>query len=180
MVETCGIVKNLTHTRDAGNVSWSIDSFSCPFHLTKWCMNIFRRILVGALAAMLLVQPALALGSCCCTTVTDDATSEIRDGVPAAGAACPNCRSAESAGTDRRDTTGTVHSEGCECAQQRQLQQADRPGRRDASLESVTDVLWDDPVRVPQIDNVRATASIGANPLSPRISLQVLLCRWLT
>lgn len=142
-------------------------------------MTIFHRPLAGLLAAMLLIQPVFALGSCCCSELlTETPTAATDAAVPTVAAKCPNCRSFADA-KPQRDESRTAHSEGCGCAQHREVLQANRTRHRDTALEVATGVLWVTPLRPARPAAFHAVTPID-NPLPPRIPLQVMLCRWLS
>ncbi len=143
-------------------------------------MALFRRILSGVLAAMLLVQPAFASGSCCCTAKpieSNEAGFTVENGEsPVVSAGCPRCKAAAKQSSDRK-FSHSVESDGCGCSRNSRAIPATVTEHRDIKLE-VSRSLWL-PSEVTHLPDARRIATSQVASPTGTISLTVLHCRWL-
>lgn len=142
-------------------------------------MSALHRILSGLLAATLLVQPAFALGGCCCTesTAADPIASQSEDQL-AVSAQCPNCRTAAAQESSSRDQTGSLQSDGCGCSNHQRVLPATVSNNRQVAFEVAAQVLWVQTTFVSQPDVRRIETSTDTPPW-PHVPINVMLCRWL-
>jgi len=144
-------------------------------------MALFRRILSGVLAALLLVQPAVASGSCCCTaklieSTEADNTLDSSDS-PVISAGCPRCRAAAKQ-SDNRNPADSMQSDGCGCSRNSRAIPATVTEHRDVKLEVSSRSLWL-PSEVTHLSDVRCFAMSQVASPTGTIPLTVLHCRWL-
>jgi hypothetical protein len=143
-------------------------------------MALFRRILSGLLAAVLLVQPAVASGSCCCTGKLAESTESgitLNDNSsPVISAGCPRCKAA-ARHADKR-MAGSLQSDDCGCSRNSRAIPATVSEQRNVSSEVAARSLWL-PMDAVRLLDVRGTATSQVGLRTGRIPLTVLYCRWL-
>jgi hypothetical protein len=141
-------------------------------------MALFRRILSGVVAAILLVQPAVASGSCCCGAKSTgrDMVASVEDS-PVVSAGCPHCRAAAKQ-QNSKTSLGYLQSDDCECSPNSEAIPATVTQKRDVKSEVVVRSLWL-PVEASRQPDVRRIETSQVNSLTGHVPLTVLLCRWL-
>lgn len=152
-------------------------------------MAFFRRILNGLLAALLLVQPVVALGDCCCKTRTNE-SSITEPGVAESGTAgdggetaavsagCPRCRAAAAKDeSGQQSSTPTLQSDDCGCSREGHAVPATLSEKRDVRSEVVVRTHWL-PLETCRIPNVRRLETSQVVRQTGIIPLTVLHCRW--
>jgi hypothetical protein len=144
-------------------------------------MALFRRILSGLLAAVLLVQPAVASGSCCCTAkLTESAEADISldsSDSPVIAAGCPRCRAVAKQSNNRK-SSDSLQSDDCGCSRNSRAIPATVTEQRDVKLEVSSRSLWL-PSAVTHLPDVRCILTSQVASPTGTIPLTVLHCRWL-
>lgn len=141
-------------------------------------MALFRRILCGVLAAGLLVLPAAASGSCCCTATPAEPVVTVNDGAaPSMSAGCPHCRAAAKSQSDG-ESSDLLHLNCCGCSQNSQTIPATLTNKRDTKSEVSVRHTWR-PVEAGHLPDARRIVASQVANQTGNVPLNLLHSRWL-